>query len=223
MIVADIQNATEDEKLRYLTRMRELLIVRMEEVKPRRYKHSLGVARTAAHLAEVYGVDSFLAEAAGLVHDWDKVLDDSELLARAAQYRIRLAGSPTYSTSLLHGLVAAVELPHIFPELPEEVWQAIARHTVAAVDISVQRGFIRAGNAVDGRRVAYEHMAVMLDPVAVAADIAFHILKQLAQRVFARNAVLFHYARGKLRVAKYHYIAVENVVIRRAERRRKGI
>ena len=95
--------------------------------------------------------------------------------------------------------------------------------TVAAVDISVQRGFIRAGNAVDGRRVAYEHMAVMLDPVAVAADIAFHILKQLAQRVFARNAVLFHYARGKLRVAKYHYIAVENVVIRRAERRRKGI
>ena len=95
--------------------------------------------------------------------------------------------------------------------------------TVAAVDISVQRGFIRAGNAVDGRRVAYEHMAVMLDPVAVAADIAFHILKQLAQRVFARNAVLFHYARGKLRVAEYHYIAVENVVIRCAERRRKGI
>lgn len=59
MIVADIQNATEDEKLRYLTRMRELLSVRMEEDQPRRYKHSLGVARTAAHLAEVYGVDSF--------------------------------------------------------------------------------------------------------------------------------------------------------------------
>lgn len=152
MIVADIQNATEAEKLRYLTRMRELLSVRMEEVKPRRYKHSLGVARTAAHLAEVYGVDSFLAEAAGLVHDWDKVLDDSELLARAAQYRIRLAGSPTYSTPLLHGLVAAVELPHIFPELSEEVWQAIARHTVAAVDMTPLDMVVFIADAIEPMR-----------------------------------------------------------------------
>ena len=53
MIVVDIQNAAEDEKLRYLTRMRELLSVRMEEGKPRRYKHSLGVARTAEHLVPV--------------------------------------------------------------------------------------------------------------------------------------------------------------------------
>ena len=132
--------------------MRELLDVRMKEVKPRRYKHSLGVARTASQLAETYGVDPFLAEAAGLVHDWDKVLDDSELLTRAAQYRIRLAGSPTYSAPLLHGLVAAVELPHLFPELPESVWQAVARHTVGAVDMTPLDMVVFIADAIEPMR-----------------------------------------------------------------------
>lgn len=132
--------------------MRELLDVRMKEVKPRRYKHSIGVARTASQLAETYGVDPFLAKAAGLVHDWDKVLDDSELLARAAQYRICLAGSPTYSAPLLHGLVAAVELPHLFPELPESVWQAVARHTVGAVDMTPLDMVVFIADAIEPMR-----------------------------------------------------------------------
>lgn len=49
--------------------------------KRKRYVHSLGVAETALHLAEVYGVDRFDAAAAGLIHDWDKVLSDDELVA----------------------------------------------------------------------------------------------------------------------------------------------
>ena len=132
--------------------MREMLAVRMEEVKPRRYKHSLGVARTARDLAEVYGADSFLAEAAGLVHDWDKVLDDAELLARAAQYKVSIAGSLTHSVPLLHGLVAAVELPHIFPELPDETWQAVARHTVGATDMSDLDMVVFVADAIEPMR-----------------------------------------------------------------------
>ncbi len=143
---------TDEQKAAYLQRMRELLRVRMEEQKPRRYRHSLGVARTASELANVYGVDSFLAEAAGLVHDWDKVLDDAELLTRAAQYKIRIAGSPTLSTPLLHGPVAAVELPHIFPELPQEVWQAVARHTVGATDMTPLDMVVFIADAIEPMR-----------------------------------------------------------------------
>ena len=125
---------TENEEAE-LDRIQGMLEVRMKE-KPRRYTHSLGVAKCAQSLAETYGVDPYLATAAGLIHDWDKVLSDEELLARAAQYKIRIAGSPAKVVGLLHGPVAARELPEIFPELPPEVFQAVARHTLAATDMS---------------------------------------------------------------------------------------
>ena len=125
---------TENEEAE-LDRIQGMLEVRMKE-KPRRYIHSLGVAKCARSLAETYGVDPYLASAAGLIHDWDKVLSDDELLVRAARYKIRVAGSPTKIVGLLHGPVAACELPEIFPELPDEVFQAVARHTLAATDMS---------------------------------------------------------------------------------------
>lgn len=126
---------TEDEQAD-LDRIQGMLEAHMREKKPRRYVHSLGVASCARSLAETYGVDPYLATAAGLIHDWDKVLSDDELLARAAQYRIRISGSPSQVVGLLHGPVAAHELPEIFPELPDEVFQAVARHTLAATDMS---------------------------------------------------------------------------------------
>ena len=38
-------------------------------LKPARYEHTLGVAKTARHLAERYGYDKDAAELAGLLHD----------------------------------------------------------------------------------------------------------------------------------------------------------
>ena len=135
----------------YLERMREMLDVRMGDHRKRR-NHSLGVARIAAALAKTYGVDPFLAEAAGLVHDWDKVLDEAELLARAAQYGIEVAGSPTNSVQLLHGPVAAVELPQLFGELPSSVFQAIARHTVGAEDMTDLDMVVFVADAIEPMR-----------------------------------------------------------------------
>lgn len=139
------------EDVERLEHIRDMLEVRMKE-KPRRYTHSLGVARTAASLAEVYGVDVFEAAAAGLVHDWDKVLADDELLVRAAQYRLPVAGSPALAVGLLHGPVAAVELPEIFPELPASVFQAVARHTVGAEDMSPLDMVVFVADAIEPQR-----------------------------------------------------------------------
>ncbi len=144
-----------DEPEAYLARVRELLDVRMRE-NPRRRNHTLGVARTAADLARTYGVDPFLAEAAGLLHDWDKVLPDGELMARAAQYGIRIAGSPIHAVPLLHGPVAAHELPELFPELPASVFQAVSRHTVGAVDMEPLDMVVFVADAIEPmRRGAY--------------------------------------------------------------------
>ena len=103
--------------------------------KPRRLDHSLSVARTAEHLAVLYGVDPYLSRLAGLLHDWDKVVPKDELIQRARHFGIDL-GVPLESVEpLLHGMVAARELPQRYPHIPREVWHAIDCHTSAAEDM----------------------------------------------------------------------------------------
>ncbi|MCR8908715.1 bis(5'-nucleosyl)-tetraphosphatase (symmetrical) YqeK [Thermophilibacter sp. ET337] len=104
--------------------------------KPKRLAHSLSVARTAERLALTYGADPFLARAAGILHDWEKALSTSEQLARARELGIDLGVELELVHSLLHGMIAARELPARYPELPPAVWHAIAVHTSACADMS---------------------------------------------------------------------------------------
>lgn len=143
---------TAEEQAR-LASIREALRAHMEAVLPRRFEHSLRVSDTALELARTYGVDEFEAAAAGLIHDWDKILPAEELIARAAQLHLPIAGSPTLAVGVLHGPVAAAELPERFPDLPPAVFQAVARHTVAAEDMSPLDMVVFTADAIEpGRR-----------------------------------------------------------------------
>lgn len=108
----------------------------MKEAKPKRYAHSLSVAKTAESLAVTYGVDPVLARCAGTLHDWYKVPSNDEQIARARELGIDLGVDINLVANLLHGIIAARDLPALFPELPAEVWQAIDRHTTGAADMS---------------------------------------------------------------------------------------
>ena len=144
-----------DQQRARLEEIRSLLEVRMRD-KERRYIHSLGVAQTAVNLAREYGVDEYDAAYAGLLHDWDKVLGDHEILARSAQYGIEVAGSPSAAVGLLHGPVAAYELPHIFEDASPAVCRAVARHTIGAVDMSALDMVVFIADAIEPhRRGAY--------------------------------------------------------------------
>lgn len=140
-----------DQQRARLEEIRSLLEVRMRD-RERRYIHSLGVAQTAVNLAREYGVDEYDAAYAGLLHDWDKVLSDHEMLARSAQYGIEVAGSPSAAVGLLHGPVAAYELPHIFEDVSPAVCQAVARHTVGAVDMSALDMVVFIADAIEPHR-----------------------------------------------------------------------
>lgn len=145
----------EGAELRELERMEDLLSVRMKEAR-KRHAHSLGVAGTAVRLARVYGVDTFEAASAGLLHDWDKVLPNDEVVARAIRYGTPIAGSPQLAAPLLHGPVAARELMELFPELPSCVLQAIERHTVGACDMTPLDMVVFVADAIEpGRHGSY--------------------------------------------------------------------
>lgn len=152
----ELPSFAEDEN-REIERICEMLAVRMEGAK-KRHVHSLGVASCASELAGAYGVDRYLACVAGLIHDWDKVISNEEVVARALHYGIDIAGSPALAAPLLHGPVAARELPELFPELPEEVFQAVARHTVGAPDMTPLDMVVFIADAIEpGRKGDYAH------------------------------------------------------------------
>ena len=104
--------------------------------KPRRFRHSLSVGRTAERLACRYGVDPYLARVSGILHDWSKGLSNSEVIDHARDLGIDLGVGYDLVQPLLHGMVAARELPARYPELPQAVWQAIDRHTLGNADMS---------------------------------------------------------------------------------------
>ena len=107
----------------------EAALAKQLERKPKRFSHSLSVGLVAERLALTYGIDPYPARVAGILHDWSKGLPN-ELLGRASALGIDLGVDYSLVEPVLHGMVAARELPGIFPELTSEVLQAIERHTL---------------------------------------------------------------------------------------------
>ncbi len=99
--------------------------------KPRRLAHSLSVAKESVRLAETYGVDTECAAMAGLVHDWYKVLDARQTVELARERGIDMGVDLELVEPLLHGILAARDLPARYPDAPSCVWQAVERHTTA--------------------------------------------------------------------------------------------
>jgi predicted HD superfamily hydrolase involved in NAD metabolism len=104
--------------------------------KRKRLAHSLSVAETCEGLACAYGVDPFEARCSGLLHDWEKSLTREETLARASALGIDMGCPLELVVPLLHGPLAARELPSLYPSLPHEVFQAIDRHTLGDAHMS---------------------------------------------------------------------------------------
>lgn len=180
-----------DEQKSELERMRAMLEERMA-CKPRRYAHSLGVARTAVELARAYGVDEYDAAVSGLVHDWDKVLDDAELLARAARLGVCVAGSPSLAVGVLHGPVAARELADDFPGISPEVLQAVDRHTVGAVDMTPLDMVVFVADAIEpGRRGDYADRLRALVGKATLEELFFQTFSQGLVYVISTGRYLY--------------------------------
>ena len=119
-----------------LDRLEADLESHMKAVKPRRFEHSLSVARTAEKMSLAYGTDPFSARAAGLLHDWDKVLSADEQIAKARELGLDFGVDYDLVSPLLHGMTAAATLPSAYPELGTEVWDAIKTHTLGGAHLS---------------------------------------------------------------------------------------
>lgn len=102
----------------------------------KRLQHVHSVSDTAVKLARIYGVDEFDARIAGLLHDWDKLLTDAELPARLEEFGMEKPDNIEFLYPVLHSFTGAEAVKREFPELDDEIIQAIHNHTLGAHDMS---------------------------------------------------------------------------------------
>ena len=107
-----------------------------ERLSPKRFAHVVSVSSTARDMALVYDADPDAAAIAGLLHDWDKCYDDQGIFARAQELGIQLTEEEQAMGSIVHARTGAVVTQRLFPKLPDEVFSAIAKHTVGDLEMS---------------------------------------------------------------------------------------
>lgn len=125
-------------------------------VSEKRLRHVKGVVAACERLAGLYGGDVRKARLAGLLHDWDKGYDDPGIRARVEELGMEAELDSWVVRNMpqvLHGHTAARALSREFPQIPEDVIQAVDRHTVAAVDMTKLDMIVYIADAVEeGRR-----------------------------------------------------------------------
>ncbi len=124
-------------------------------VSKKRLRHIEGVCDTAVYLAQVYGLDASAARLAGLLHDWDKGMDDDQIRVRVCELGIEgeigewvLNNMP----EVIHGISAASALARQFPNIPDDVIHAIKVHTTACLNMSDLDKVIYVADAIEPGR-----------------------------------------------------------------------
>ena len=113
--------------------MRKLL---MSRLKKNRFAHSVGVANTAVNLAKRFNVNTDKAYIAGLLHDCARQFENEQLPVEAAKRNVPIIDVEYAVPLLLHAPIGAVMVKTDYDIDDPEIIQAIARHTVADVNMS---------------------------------------------------------------------------------------
>lgn len=152
----------------------------MQRVSPARYVHSLSVAKTARKIARAYDYDPHIARMAGLLHDWDKALMPNRLADRVAHYHIDVDPDVVDSMPwVLHGMTAAAVLAEEAPQLGNEVFSAIARHTVGAIDMQPLDMIIFVADKIEPTHdvPAYKRLYKQIGDLSLK-DLFYEVLKE---------------------------------------------
>lgn len=103
---------------------------------PRRYEHSLQVAKVARDMAGHYGVDPDKAYLTGILHDYAKGIAAPDLLSLASAHHLLGHEVDRLVPDLLHAPVGAFLLQSELAIDDEEVLQAVRSHTLGSLDMS---------------------------------------------------------------------------------------
>jgi predicted HD superfamily hydrolase involved in NAD metabolism len=124
----------------------------VENLKTKRYEHSLSVRDTAIKLAKLYDEDVEKAKIAALVHDCAKNMSDEEILSMAESHKMEINGVCKESPQLLHGAAAAIIAKEKMGIEDEEVLNAVIYHTTGKKDMNMLEKIIYIADYIEPLR-----------------------------------------------------------------------
>ena len=124
------------ENRRYMNQEEQYIDIIRGRLTPRRFEHSLAVAKQAEYLARKYGADPEKARVAGLLHDILKDTDGDSQLQILKDFDILLDAVEQKAPKLWHAHAGAVFLRHILGITDEEILRAVRYHTTARAGMS---------------------------------------------------------------------------------------
>ncbi len=164
-------------------------------VSKKRFKHMEGVADTAVQLARAYGLDEREARLAGILHDWDKGLDNDEIRAKARELGLVEHIGPwviEHMPQVMHGPTAAAELAAMHPEMPASIISAIDKHTIAAPQMSDLDKAIYIADALEPTRTFEEAPRLRAMIGQVSLDELYFKVYQFWTEALVRSEGLLH-------------------------------
>ena len=121
-------------------------------LKIRRFQHSLGVRDTAATLAQIYGEDVEKAKIAGIVHDCAKNMQDEELIKICLEHGMDISDVYKESPQLLHGAVGAIIANELMEIYDKDILNAISYHTTGREEMSLLEKIIYISDYIEPMR-----------------------------------------------------------------------
>ncbi len=116
---------------------KEILDYLEKNLNPKRFNHSLEVAKEAKRLAIKYGADENKAYLAGLVHDATKNSSAQKQLKIFADFGIILTDVEKGSEKLWHAISGAAVAENVFGIDDREILNAIRCHTTAKANMTI--------------------------------------------------------------------------------------
>ena len=141
----------------------ELQHILAQQLSESRYRHSLGVAETAAGLARRFGMHEERARIAGLLHDCGRAYATADLPAEARRRGIPIGKIESAMPLLLHAYVGAYLIYEVYGVNDAAIAQAVWRHTVGGTNMTPLDKIIYYADMIEPSRVYPEaaHLRIL--------------------------------------------------------------
>ncbi len=167
----------------------ELEVLLSERLKPARFRHTMGVAETAEHLARKYGADPMRAKLAGMLHDCAKSMDYPSMVALVKGNVPDLDEEELATEPVLHAPAGMLLARDVYGVRDSQILTAIRRHTLGDKNMSLLDAIVFVADFIEPSR----------RPFAGLEDARYEAEKDIwsAMRLCARLSNSFIISRGE--------------------------
>lgn len=136
----------------------EMIRTVQKELKYARFIHTMGVAFTAASLAERYGCDMRKAETAGILHDCAKYMDVDKMENLCRKNGLEISPLEEGNAALLHSKAGCILARKKYGVHDSEVLEAIRYHTTGKPDMTTLEKIVFIADYIEPGRDQAPHL-----------------------------------------------------------------